>query len=80
VVKVAGTNSPQQHVSPEANSDNVVAEAAGTNNPQQIDQAIQQQGKELHELLRLFRQANTEPLATYILQTPTNITKRSRRT
>jgi hypothetical protein len=45
---------------------------ACSGSPQQIDQAIQQQGKQLHELLQLFRQANTEPLASCILQTPKN--------
>jgi hypothetical protein len=31
--------------------------------PQEIDQAIYDQGRELHELLHLFKQATTEPLA-----------------
>jgi hypothetical protein len=38
--------------------------------PQHIDKEIQDQGKEIHELLQLFKQANTEPLSSFILQTP----------
>jgi hypothetical protein len=38
--------------------------------PQIIDQDIQEQGKELHELLSLFKQANSEPLSAFVLQTP----------
>jgi hypothetical protein len=53
-------------------TDNEAAVLACSGSPQQIDQAIQQQGKELHELLQLFRQTNTEPLASCILQTPKN--------
>jgi hypothetical protein len=33
--------------------------------PQQIDSSIQEQGNELHELLQLFRQTNSEPLASF---------------
>jgi hypothetical protein len=36
----------------------------------QIDHTIQQQCKDLHELLQLFKQAYTEPLSSFILQTP----------
>jgi hypothetical protein len=38
--------------------------------PQQIDWAIQDQGAELHELLQMFKDASTEPLASFVLQTP----------
>jgi hypothetical protein len=39
--------------------------------PQQIDQTIQQQGKDPHELLQMFKHANAELLSSFILQTPT---------
>jgi hypothetical protein len=42
-----------------------------TTSPTQIDTAIQEQGKELHELLQLFKQSSSEPLSSFILQTPT---------
>jgi hypothetical protein len=37
-----------------------------------MDQIIEKQGQDLHELLQLFRQATTEPLSSFILQTPTH--------
>jgi hypothetical protein len=38
--------------------------------PQLIDQAIQQQGRDLHQLLQMFKQSNSEPLSSFIMQTP----------
>jgi hypothetical protein len=40
-----------------------------TVSPQQIDMAIQKQGQDLHKLLQVFKQAATEPLSSFILQT-----------
>jgi hypothetical protein len=39
-------------------------------NPQLIDKAIQQQGRDLHQLLQMFKQVNSEPLSSFIMQTP----------
>jgi hypothetical protein len=38
--------------------------------PQNIDQAIQQQGRDINELLQMFKQANSNPLSPFIMQTP----------
>jgi hypothetical protein len=38
--------------------------------PTTIDTATQEKGKELQELLRMFRQATTIPLSSFILKTP----------
>jgi hypothetical protein len=35
-----------------------------------IDKTIQEQGKKLRELVQLFKNANIEPLSTYLLQSP----------
>jgi hypothetical protein len=35
-----------------------------------IDKAIQDQDKDLHDLLHMFKQANSKPLSSFILQTP----------
>jgi hypothetical protein len=40
--------------------------------PHPIDQTIQKQGRDFHELLQLFKQTNTEPLSSFIMQTPTH--------
>jgi hypothetical protein len=40
--------------------------------PLRIDKAIQKQGEDLHELLQMFKRANSEPLSSFILQTPKN--------
>jgi hypothetical protein len=42
--------------------------------PHQVDQMIQEQGQQLHELLQLFKQTTTMPLSSYVLQTPTHKT------
>jgi hypothetical protein len=45
-------------------------EVADNISPKSIDVEIQRQGKELHELLQMFKQASTEPLSSFVLKTP----------
>jgi hypothetical protein len=45
--------------------------------PQCIDEAIQDQGRDLLQLLQLFKEANSDPLSSCILQTPKNKTKQN---
>jgi hypothetical protein len=41
-----------------------------TFSPLRIDKAIQEQGRDLHELLQIFGQTNFVPHSSFILQTP----------
>jgi hypothetical protein len=40
--------------------------------PTVMDRSIQAEGQELQEVLRMFKQATTDPISTYLLQTPRN--------
>jgi hypothetical protein len=60
------------NVSEETEMNPNLNELHSLDSPHQIDEAIQDQGRDLHELLRIFKQANLEPLSSFILQTPKN--------
>jgi hypothetical protein len=47
-----------------------VSPTASSLSPLHIGSAIKEQGRDLHELLQMFRQANSEPLSSFILQIP----------
>jgi hypothetical protein len=55
----------QRNPNEQETSDNML-----TINLQQIDQQIHKQGRDLQELLQPFKQANTEPMPSFILQMP----------
>jgi hypothetical protein len=44
-------------------------------NPQKIDQTIHLQGKDIFELLQMYKQSTTEPSSSFMLPTPEHKTK-----
>jgi hypothetical protein len=74
-----------QETPPVAQSPPVTAETienAGqaTGSSIQMDAAMQEQGRELQELMRMFRQSTTTPLLECVLQTPSHKAKLSENT
>jgi hypothetical protein len=54
----------------EGEAANLSAENNNPPSPQCIDAAIQSQGKDLMQLLQMFKDASTDPLSSCTLQTP----------
>lgn len=46
-----------------------------TASPQQMDPQLQEQGRDLHEVLQLFKATTTAPLSSFVLDTPNYKTK-----
>jgi hypothetical protein len=61
---------PATHNSPPKVHPPTTVEGIDNINPKSIDAVIQSQGKELHELLQLFKQATSEPLCAFVLKAP----------
>lgn len=44
----------------------------GFHSPQHVEEDVRDEGRNIHELLRLYKETTTEPLSSFVLSTPTH--------
>jgi hypothetical protein len=71
---------PSVAQSPPVTAEAIENAGQATGSPIQMDAAMQEQGRELQELMRMFRQSTTTPLSECVLQTPSHKAKLSENT